>query len=57
MVEAGADMCIAFDRTLEYSRGTKDCISQALAAGMPVYLITGEAGRPKRIEADDVRLT
>jgi hypothetical protein len=56
MVEAGADLCIALHRTLETSKGTKDCVRQALAAGIPVYLIEDERAIPKRIEVGDKRL-
>jgi YspA, cpYpsA-related SLOG family len=42
MVQAGADLCVALHRSLESSRGTKDCVRQALAAGIPVYLIEDE---------------
>jgi hypothetical protein len=56
MVESGADLCIAFHRTLERSKGTKDCVRQALAAGIPVYLIDGDHGRPRRLLHADERL-
>jgi hypothetical protein len=56
MVEAGADLCIALHRTLETSKGTKDCIRQALAAGIPVYLIEDDSVTPRRVQADDPRL-
>jgi YspA, cpYpsA-related SLOG family len=56
MVEAGADLCIALHRALETSIGTKDCVRQALAAGIPVYLIEDERAIPKRIEVGDKRL-
>ncbi len=36
MVEAGADLCIALHRSIEASKGTKDCMRQALAAGIAV---------------------
>jgi hypothetical protein len=39
MVQAGADLCVALHRDLAASKGTKDCVRQALAAGIPVYLI------------------
>jgi copper homeostasis protein CutC len=42
MVAAGADLCIALHRSIEASKGTKDCVRQALAAGIPVYLIEDE---------------
>jgi YspA, cpYpsA-related SLOG family len=56
MVESGADMCIALHRTLETSRGTKDCIRKALAAQIPVWLIEDERAIPRRVRNDDVRL-
>jgi hypothetical protein len=43
MVQSGADLCIALHRTIETDKGTKDCVRQALAAGIPVYLIDDEA--------------
>jgi YspA, cpYpsA-related SLOG family len=46
MVEAGAGLCVALHRNLAASRGTKDCIRQALAAGIRVYLIEDEKGVP-----------
>jgi hypothetical protein len=56
MVQAGADLCMAFHRTLETSKGTKDCVRQSLAAGIPAYLIADERGLPVRLLADDARL-
>ena len=56
MVDAGADLCIALHRTLATSKGTKNCVRQALAAGIPVYLIEDEQARPKRITLRDWRL-
>ncbi len=56
MVDAGADMCLAFHRAISASKGTKDCAKRALAAGIPTYLIDSEAGEPKRLQAGDGRL-
>jgi hypothetical protein len=56
MVESGADLCIALHRTLATSKGTKDCVRQALAAGIPVYLIEDDSVTPRRVQADDPRL-
>ena len=53
MVQSGADQCVAFHRDLKTSNGTKDCIRQALAAGIAVYLIADDGGRPRRILAND----
>jgi hypothetical protein len=57
MVQAGADLCIALHRTLETSKGTKDCIRQALAAGITVYLVEGDEAIPHRVAVDDKRLS
>jgi hypothetical protein len=34
-VQAGADLCVAVHRSLASSKGTRDCVSQALGAGYP----------------------
>jgi hypothetical protein len=49
MVDAGADFVIAVHRSLARSRGTKDCVQRAMAAGIPVYLIDSEDGEPRRL--------
>ncbi len=51
MVAAGADLCIAVHRDLSGSKGTRDCVRQALAAGIPVWLIDSEEVTLKRIES------
>jgi hypothetical protein len=56
MVQAGAELCIALHRDLATSKATKDCVRQALAAGIPVYLIHDEKGVPRRLQAGDRRL-
>jgi hypothetical protein len=56
MVEAGAELCIALHRFLMNSKGTKDCCRQAIAAGIPTYLISDASGVPRRLLADDPRL-
>jgi hypothetical protein len=56
MVEAGADLCIALHRSIETSKGTKDCVRQALAAGISVWLVEDERAIPRRIQAGDHRL-
>jgi hypothetical protein len=56
MVDGGAQMCIALNRFLPSRKGTRDCYRQALAAGMPTYLIDEEEGIPRRLRADDPRL-
>jgi hypothetical protein len=56
MVEAGADLCIALHRSIETSKGKKDCIRQALAARIPVWLVEDDRGIPTRVLAGDTRL-
>lgn len=56
MVDAGAQMCLAFHRAISASKGTKDCARRAIAAGIPTYLINSEAAEPKRLRAGDARL-
>ncbi len=56
MVRSGADMCIAVHGSLATSKGTKDCVRQALAAGIPVFLIEDDRAIPSRIRAGDKRL-
>jgi YspA, cpYpsA-related SLOG family len=56
MVEAGADLCVALHRSSETSRGTKDCVRQALAVGIPVWLVEDDWAIPRRIQAGDTRL-
>jgi hypothetical protein len=55
MVAAGAEPWIAF-RFLARSRGTKDCVRRALAAGIPTYLIDTREARPRRLQVGDARL-
>jgi hypothetical protein len=56
LIETGADLCIALHRSIATSKRTKDCIRQALAAGIPTFLIEDERAIPRRIEAGDERL-
>jgi len=56
MIESGADLCIALHRSIATSTRTKDCVRQALAAGIPAYLVEDERAIPRRIEAGDERL-
>jgi hypothetical protein len=56
MVVSGIDFCLALHRSPTKSRGTKDCLRQALAAGVPVYLIDDDQGIPARSQAGDKRL-
>ena len=56
MVQAGADLCIALHRSIETSKGTKNCVRRALAAGIPVYLIEDDSATPRRVQAGDARI-
>jgi hypothetical protein len=49
MIAAGADLCLAFHRDLANSKGTKDCVRQAIVAGTPVWLLETEEGKPKQL--------
>ena len=46
MVKLGADLCIVVHRNLGASVNTKDCAAQAIAAGIPTYLIESDDGVP-----------
>jgi hypothetical protein len=37
-------------------KGTKDCVRQALAAGIPVWLTEDDRANPRRVEVGDKRL-
>lgn len=56
MVDAGADLCLAFHRFIQQSKGTKDCACKAIRAGIPTWLVDSEDGQPVRLRADDRRL-
>jgi ABC-type sugar transport system substrate-binding protein len=56
MIAKGADLCVAVHKSLAKSKSTKDCVRQAIAAGIPVWLIDTDDGEPKRLAADDPRL-
>jgi hypothetical protein len=56
MVAKGADLCIAVHKFLMNSKGTRDCCNQAIAAGIPTFLIDSDAVIPMRLRADDPRL-
>jgi len=56
MIEKGADLCIALHRSIAKSTRTKDCIRQALAAGIPTYLIDNDRAIPRRMNSADSRL-
>jgi hypothetical protein len=47
---------IAIHRGLARSKGTKDCVKQALAVGLRVYLFDHENRNARLVKADDPRL-
>ena len=52
MVRLGAAFVLAVHRDLAGSKGTKDCVRQAQAAGIPVWLIANDSDHPPhRLEA------
>jgi hypothetical protein len=56
MVLAGAGYCLVFHPFSPRSKGSKDCASQAIEAGISTWLIDKEGGEPRRLKADDPRL-
>ena len=56
MIARGVDLCLAVHRNLGGSRGTKDCVRQAIGVGITTYLIADETGEPIRLRADDPRV-
>jgi hypothetical protein len=56
MVKTGIDLSVASHRSIETSKGTKDSVLQALAAGIPTYVVEDARGVPRRLEAGDERL-
>jgi hypothetical protein len=48
MVDAGADLCLAFHPDLAVSNGTGDCVRRALEAGIPTWLTHCETAIPIR---------
>jgi hypothetical protein len=57
IVPTKPDLCVALHRSIETSRGTKDCVKQALAAGIAVYLVENLSGIPRRVREGDPRLS
>lgn len=49
MVSLGADLCLAFHRSLHDSKGTMDCVRRAIGAAIPTWLVDDEDGTPKRL--------
>lgn len=56
MIDLGADLCVAVHRDLKGSKGTKDCATRALKAGIPTFLIDDEEGTTRRLREGDAAL-
>jgi hypothetical protein len=56
MIATKPDCVIAIHRDLARSKGTKDCVKQALAAALRVYLFDHENRNARLVKADDPRL-
>jgi hypothetical protein len=57
MVATKPDLCVALHRSIETSKGTKDCVKQALAGGIEVYLVEDLRGIPRLVQSSDPRLS
>jgi hypothetical protein len=49
MIDRGAILCVAIHPDLAGSLGTKDCVGQAIEAGIPVSLVSDDRVNPVRI--------
>lgn len=47
MVDAGADVCLAFHQDLAGSKGTKGCVRLAMKAGIPTWVVAGDGIKPR----------
>ncbi len=56
MVCLGAALCVALHRDLGSSKGTKDCVRQAIGARISTWLIDSDEARPVQLIAVDPRL-
>lgn len=56
LIKPGGDLCIASHRSFGTSRRTKDCVSQAIQADIPAFLIEDEQAIPIRLRRADPRL-
>ena len=56
LIKASPELCIAIHQTINTSKKTRDCVQQALQAGIPTYLVVDEHGVPRRVQAGDKRL-
>jgi YspA, cpYpsA-related SLOG family len=56
LIKPGADLCIALHRSVRTSERTRDCVLQAIQAGIPTFLIEDEQASPIRLHRADTRL-
>ena len=56
MVDSAPGLCIALHRSIATSKGTKNCVLQAVKAGIPTYLVEDDRAIPKRLMANDPRI-
>jgi len=57
LIKDGADLCIALHRSIGTSERRRDCVNQAIQAGIPTFLIADEQAVPSRLERADSRLS
>jgi YspA, cpYpsA-related SLOG family len=56
LIKAAPDLCVAVHQTIGDSKRTRDCVLQAVQAGITTYLIENERAIPSRLKARDKRL-
>ena len=56
LIKPGGDLCIALHRSFGTSQRTKDCVRQAIQAGIPTFLIEDDQAIPIRLQTADRRL-
>jgi hypothetical protein len=56
LIKPGADLCVALHQAIRGSQRTRDCVLQAIQAGIPTFLIEDERAVPVRLRPGDKRL-
>jgi hypothetical protein len=56
LIKAAPDLCVAIHQSIASSKRTRDCVQQALQAGIPTYLISDERAIPRQLQPRDPRL-
>jgi hypothetical protein len=56
LIRAAPDLCVAVHKSTDSSKRTRDCVQQAIQAGIPTYLIDDERAVPRRVRTGDKRL-